>query len=159
MFPKSMFVAHNAVVVGDVTLGQESSVWFGAVIRGDSAPIAIGNQSNVQDLCLLHADEDFPCTIGNRCTLGHAAIVHGATVEDDCLIGIRATILNGAIIGRGSLVAAGTLVPEGKIFPPGSVLMGSPAKVVRSVTAEDTERIQHAWQHYVVAAKQAALSR
>ena len=110
-------VAATAVVLGDVTIGAESSVWFGAIIRGDSEAIRIGRQTNVQDGCILHADPGFPCTLGDRVTLGHGAIVHGATVEDDCLIGMRAVIMNGAKIGRGSIVAVGSIVTEGPKFP------------------------------------------
>src|ERR1041384_5319740 len=100
----SAYIAPGAVVLGDVTIGSQSSVWFGAVIRGDSAPIRIGRDTNVQDGAIVHADPGFPCTIGNRVTLGHGAIVHGATVEDECLIGMRAVVMNGAKIGRGSIV-------------------------------------------------------
>jgi carbonic anhydrase/acetyltransferase-like protein (isoleucine patch superfamily) len=147
------FVAAGAVVLGDVTIGGESSVWFGAVIRGDSAPIRIGRQTNVQDGCILHADPGFPCTLGDRVTLGHGAIVHGATVEDDCLIGMRAVVMNGAKIGRGSIVAVGSIVTEGTEIPPGSIALGQPAKVKREVTERDAARIRHAADHYVAAAK------
>lgn len=149
----SAYIAPGAVVLGEVTIGQNSSVWFNAVIRGDTAPIHIGADTNVQDGCILHADADFPCSLGNRVTLGHAAIVHGATVEDDCLIGMRAVVMNGAVIGRGSVVAVGSVVTEGTIVPPGSVAMGQPAKVKREVTERDVERIRHAAEHYVAAAK------
>jgi len=143
-----VFIAKGATVVGDVTLEEGSSVWFGAVIRGDTQPIVVGKGSNVQDLALMHADKGFPCELGKNVTVGHAAIVHGAIVEDDCLIGIRATLLNGVRIGKGSLVAAGALVTEGTIIPPGSVVMGSPATVKRSVTERDLARIQYAPGHY-----------
>jgi carbonic anhydrase/acetyltransferase-like protein (isoleucine patch superfamily) len=147
------YIAEGAVVLGDVSVGGESSVWFGAVIRGDSAPIRIGGQTNIQDGCILHTDEGFPCTLGDRVTLGHGAIVHGATVEDDCLIGMRAVVMNGAKIGRGSVVAVGSVVTEGTDIPPGSVAMGQPAKVKREVTDRDLARIRHAAEHYVAAAK------
>jgi carbonic anhydrase/acetyltransferase-like protein (isoleucine patch superfamily) len=147
------YVAPDAVVLGDVTIGAGSSVWFGAVIRGDSAAIRIGSNTNVQDGCILHADEGFPCTLGDRVTLGHAAIVHGATVEDDCLIGMRAVVMNGAKIGRGSIVAVGSVVTEGMEVPPGSVVMGQPAKVRREASERDRERIRHAAEHYVAAGK------
>jgi carbonic anhydrase/acetyltransferase-like protein (isoleucine patch superfamily) len=149
----SAFIAPGAVVLGDVTLGAESSVWFNAVIRGDIDAIRIGQQSNVQDVAVIHCDEGVPCTIGNRVTLGHAAIVHGATIEDDCLIGIRAVVMNRARIGSGSLVAVGALVTEGVEIPPGSLVMGVPGKVVRQITDRDLERIRHAASHYVAAAK------
>jgi carbonic anhydrase/acetyltransferase-like protein (isoleucine patch superfamily) len=148
----SAFIAPGAVVLGDVTIGERSSIWFGAVVRGDSAPIRVGSDTNVQDGSILHADPDFPCEIGDRVTLGHGAIVHGATVEDDCLIGMRAVVMNGAKIGRGSVVAVGSIVTEGSEVPPGSVVMGQPAKVKRQVTPRDVERIRHAAEHYVSAA-------
>lgn len=143
------YIAPSAVVLGDVRLAAESSVWFHAVLRGDSAPIEVGRQSNVQDLCVLHADPGFPCQLGDRVTVGHAAIVHGAVIEDDCLIGMRAVVMNGARIGRGSIVAVGAVVTEGTQVPPGSVVMGVPAKVRRATTPEDQERIRHAASHYV----------
>jgi carbonic anhydrase/acetyltransferase-like protein (isoleucine patch superfamily) len=147
------YLAPSAVVLGDVTIGGESSVWFGAVIRGDSEAIRIGRQTNVQDGCILHADPGYPCTLGDRVTLGHGAIVHGATVEDDCLIGMRSVVMNGAKIGRGSIVAVGSVVTEGTQVPPGSIAVGQPAKVKRETTERDRERIRHAAEHYVAAAK------
>jgi carbonic anhydrase/acetyltransferase-like protein (isoleucine patch superfamily) len=147
------FIAPGAVVIGDATIGAESSVWFSAVIRGDTEAIRIGRQTNVQDSCVLHADEGFPCTLGDRVTLGHGAIVHGATVEDDCLIGMRAVVMNGAKIGKGSIVAVGSIVTEGTEIPPGSVAIGQPAKVKRATTERDRDRIRHAAEHYVAAAK------
>src|SRR6185295_16868280 len=117
------------------------------------APIRIGRDSNVQDGSILHADADFPCTIGDRVTVGHAAIVHGATVEDDCLIGMRAVVMNGAKIGKGSVVAVGSVVLEGMEVPPGSVVMGQPARIKRQVAEQDLARIRHAAEHYVAAAK------
>jgi len=149
----SAWIAPGAVVLGDVTLGAEATVWYAAVIRGDSAPILIGRQTNVQDGCVLHADEGLPCTLGDRVTLGHGAIVHGATVEDDCLIGMRAVVMNGAKIGRGSIVAVGSIVTEGTVIPPGSIALGQPAKVKREVSDRDRERIRHAAEHYVAAGK------
>jgi carbonic anhydrase/acetyltransferase-like protein (isoleucine patch superfamily) len=145
----SVYIAPGAIVLGDVTIGAHSSVWFQAVVRGDTAPITIGERTNVQDGCILHADPGFPCTLGNGVTLGHGAIVHGATVEDDVLIGMRAVVMNGACIGHGSLVAVGAVVLEGTIVPPGSVVMGTPAKVRREVSPEDAKRIRHAAEHYV----------
>ncbi|MDX1948216.1 MAG: gamma carbonic anhydrase family protein [Pirellulaceae bacterium] len=145
------YIAPGAVVLGEVTIGPDSTVWFGAVIRGDSAPIKIGRGTNIQDGCVLHADEGFPTTLGDRVTLGHGAIVHGATVEDDCLIGMRAVVMNGAKIGRGSIVAVGSIVVEGTEVPPGSVVMGQPAKVKRPASDCDIGRIRHAAEHYVEA--------
>ena len=149
----SAFIAPGAVVLGDVTIGAESSVWFNAVIRGDTDAIRIGRQTNIQDLCVLHADAGFPCIIGDRVTVGHSAIVHGAIVEDDVMIGMRAVVMNGAKIGAGSLVAVGAIVLEGMEVPPGSVVMGAPARIKRQLEPRDQERIRHAAEHYVQAAK------
>lgn len=145
----SSWIAPSATVVGEVYLAKQASIWFGTVIRGDTAPITIQEQSNIQDLCCLHADPGFPCHIGKRVSIGHGAIVHGATIEDDCLIGIGSIVLNGAVIGTGSIVGAGALVPEGKTIPPGSLVVGVPARIIRTVTAEDVQRIKHAAEHYV----------
>lgn len=150
----SVFIAPGAVVLGDVTIGEDSSVWFNAVIRGDTERIVIGKQTNIQDGCILHADAGFPCILGDRVTLGHGAIVHGATVEDDVMIGMRAVVMNGAKIGRGSIVAVGAIVLEEMHIPPGSVVMGTPAVIKREVTERDSVRIRHAAEHYVAAAKQ-----
>lgn len=153
------FIAPGAVVVGTVSVGAEASLWYGVVVRGDTESVSIGAQTNVQDGCILHADPGLPCVLGERVSLGHGAIVHGAIVEDDSLIGIRATVLNGARIGRGSLVAAGALVPPGVAIPPGSVVMGVPAKVVRVVTDEDRAHLQHTAEHYVALARAYAAAR
>lgn len=150
------WIAPGATVIGNVHLAAQSSVWYGAVLRGDVERIEVGQASNVQDLSCLHADPGFPCVVGDRVTIGHGAIVHGATVQSDCLIGIRATILNGAVIGTGSIIAAGSLVPEGKTIPPHSLVMGTPGRVVRQVTKEDAERIRRGTEHYVAAAAQHA---
>ena len=149
----SVFIAPGAVVLGDVTVGPRSSIWFGAVVRGDTESIRIGSETNVQDLCVLHADEGFPCVLGNRVTLGHAAIVHGAMIEDDALIGMRAVVMNGATIGAGSIVGVGTVVTEGTEVPPGSLVLGTPGRVKRPVTEQDRRRIVHAAGHYVAAAR------
>ena len=150
---RSAFLAPGAVVLGDVTIGKDSSVWYGAVIRGDCEAIKIGSETNVQDGCILHADPGFPCTLGNRVTLGHAAIVHGATVEDDVLIGMKAVVMNGAKIGRGSIVAVGAVVTEGTEIPAGSVAMGQPAKVKRPVEERDLAYIRRAAEHYVASGR------
>jgi carbonic anhydrase/acetyltransferase-like protein (isoleucine patch superfamily) len=154
----SAWIAPGAIVLGEVHLEAECSVWYQAVIRGDAAPITIGKRSNIQDLCMLHADPGFPCQLGERVTVGHGAIVHGAKVESDVMLGMRCVILNGARIGEGSLVAAGALVPEGMEVPRHSVVMGVPARVVRSAEPRDIERIRHAAEHYVQAAAQYARS-
>ena len=145
-------IAPGAVVLGDVSLGAGASIWFNAVVRGDTEQIVIGSDTNVQDLCLLHADPGFPCRLGERVTLGHGAIVHGATVEDDCLIGMKAVVMNGATIGTGSIVGVGAVVTEGTVIPPNSVVLGTPGKVKRQTEPRDLERIRHAARHYVEAA-------
>jgi carbonic anhydrase/acetyltransferase-like protein (isoleucine patch superfamily) len=133
------FVAPTASVIGDVTLGAGASVWYGAVLRGDAERITVGADSNVQDNCTLHADPGFPVTVGERVSIGHNAVVHGATVEDDCLVGMGATVLNGAVIGTGSLVAAQALVAQGMVVPAGVLVAGVPAKVRRELTREERE--------------------
>ncbi|MDH6221376.1 gamma carbonic anhydrase family protein [Streptomyces pseudovenezuelae] len=135
------FVAPTASVVGDVTLQAGASVWYGAVLRGDVERISVGARANIQDNCTLHADPGFPVSIGARVSVGHNAVVHGATVEEDCLIGMGATVLNGAVIGAGSLVAAQALVPQGTQVPPGSLVAGVPAKIRRELTDEEREGI------------------
>ncbi|WP_328347837.1 gamma carbonic anhydrase family protein [Streptomyces violaceus] len=135
------FVAPTASVIGGVTLSAGASVWYGAVLRGDVEAISVGASSNVQDNCTLHADPGFPVTVGERVSIGHNAVVHGATVEDDCLIGMGATVLNGAVIGAGSLVAAQALVPQGMVVPPGSLVAGVPAKVRRELTEEERQGV------------------
>lgn len=150
----SAFIASNATLIGRVHVGEESTILFQAVVRGDSEAIIIGDRTNVQDLACLHADPGFPCRLGNRVTIGHGAIVHGATVEDDVLIGIRSVILNGAKIGRNSIVGAGAVVTEGKVIPPRSLVLGVPGKVVREITDEDIAAIEHAANHYVEANRQ-----
>ncbi|MFD4507110.1 gamma carbonic anhydrase family protein [Streptomyces sp. NPDC058457] len=136
-----VFVAPTASVIGDVTLRAGASVWYGAVVRGDVEKIVVGAQANVQDNVTLHADPGFPVTVGERVSIGHNAVVHGATVEDDCLIGMGATVLNGAVIGAGSLVAAQALVPQGMVVPPGSLVAGVPAKVRRELSQEEREGV------------------
>lgn len=145
----SAWVAPGAYVVGKVRLGEESSVWYGAVLRGDTEPIKIGARTNIQDGCVLHADPGFPAIVGDDCVVGHNAIVHGCEIENGCLIGMGATILNGAKIGEGSIVAAGALVPEGKEYPPNSLIVGVPAKRVKDVTGEQTEDIARGVSTYV----------
>jgi len=135
------FLAPGAVIVGAVTLGEGTSVWFGCVLRADGGTITIGRDVNIQDGSIMHADPGFPAVLGDRVSLGHGAIVHGAIVEDDVLIGMRATVLNGARIGTGSIVAAGALVTPGTVVPPGSLVAGVPAQVRRPATAEDRAMI------------------
>lgn len=150
----TVFIASGARIVGDVAIGAESSVWFNAVIRGDREAIRIGRQTNVQDLCMLHADPSTPCTLGDRVSVGHAAIVHGATVEDDVLIGMRAVVMNRARIGAGSIIGVGAVVTEDTEIPPGSIVIGVPGKIKRAAEERDRKRIRHAAEYYVTLAKQ-----
>jgi carbonic anhydrase/acetyltransferase-like protein (isoleucine patch superfamily) len=145
----SAYIAPNATVCGDVELAERASIWFGAVVRGDTESIRIGPETNIQDLAVVHADPGFPCQIGARVTVGHAAIVHGAKVDDEVLIGMRAVLLNGATIGAGSVVAAGSVVLEGMVVPPGSLVAGMPARIKREVDADVRARILAAAAHYV----------
>ena len=147
------FIAPGAVVLGDVTLGEESSVWYTSVLRGDMAPISIGAQSNIQDGTIVHVDEGVPCQVGPRVGVGHRVILHGCTVEENCLIGMGSILLNGVHIGQGSVVAAGAVLKEGMRVPPGSLVMGVPGKVVRQVDATLAARIEATWRHYVMQAK------
>jgi len=136
------FVAPGAVLVGAVSLGEGTSVWYGSVLRADTNTITVGREVNIQDGCILHADPGFPVLIGDRVSLGHGAVVHGASVEDDVLIGIRATVLNGAHVGAGSLIAAGAVVRPGMVIPAGSLVVGVPAEVRRPVTEDEAITIR-----------------
>ncbi len=147
---ESAYVDVSAQVIGDVEIGPESSVWMNVVVRGDVNYIRIGARSNVQDLTLVHVMHDtHPTVIGNDVTIGHSAVIHGCTIEDRCLIGMGATLLNGVVIGTESIVAAGSLVPEGAVIPPGSMVMGVPAKVRRSLSPEERASIQDYADNYV----------
>lgn len=153
MIDSTAFIAPGAVIVGDVTIGTESSVWYNSVVRGDMAPVSIGDQTNIQDLAVLHVDEGLPCTVGSRVGVGHRAILHGCHVEDDCLIGMGAVLLNGVRVAAGSVVAAGALLTEYTEVPPYSVVMGMPAKVVRDVDDELRGRIADTVRHYLELAR------
>ncbi len=153
---KDVFLAPGAHVIGRVTLGDRSSIWFNAVVRGDNDPIRIGAESNVQDGAMIHADPGVPTTIGDRVTIGHHAIVHGASVGDNSLIGMGATLLNRAVIGADSIVGANTLVTEGKVFPPGSLIVGSPARVVRALTEAEIAGLRLSAATYVANARRYA---
>lgn len=145
----AFWVAPDAHVIGRVLLGAEASVWFGAVLRGDNEPLTIGARSNVQEGAMLHADPGFPCTVGADVTVGHHAILHGCIVGDGALIGMGATLLNGARIGAGSIVGANALVTEGKEFPERSLIVGAPAKAVRTLDEATVERLRASAAHYV----------
>jgi carbonic anhydrase/acetyltransferase-like protein (isoleucine patch superfamily) len=146
---ETAFVALGAVVVGRVRLSAESSVWYNAVLRAEAEPITLGERSNLQDGVVCHVDAGFPVTIGAGVSVGHRAVLHGCTVEDDCLIGMGATILNGAVIGAGSLVAAGAVVLEGTVVPPGSLVAGVPGKVRRELTADEQAGIRRNAEAYL----------
>jgi carbonic anhydrase/acetyltransferase-like protein (isoleucine patch superfamily) len=147
------YVAPGAVVTGDVTLAPRSSVWFNAVVRGDSAPISLGEASNLQDLCVVHVDEGMPAVIGARVTIGHRAVAHGCVIEDECLIGMGSILLSGARIGAGSLIGAGALVREKQVVPPNSLVLGMPGKVVGEVTPAQREGIRGSSAHYAALAE------
>jgi carbonic anhydrase/acetyltransferase-like protein (isoleucine patch superfamily) len=149
----SAYVDPSAQVIGDVTIGERSSIWPNATLRGDTGPITIGAETSIQDNCVLHQDEGLPLTIGNGVTVGHSVTLHGCTVEDNCLIGIGSTILNGAKIGKGSVVAAGSLVPEFMQVPPSTLVMGVPAKAKRAVAPEEQDRFREGVQNYVEKAR------
>ncbi|MGC8917197.1 MAG: gamma carbonic anhydrase family protein [Thermoanaerobaculum sp.] len=148
-FGQRVFLASTAVVVGDVELGDDVSVWYGAVIRADLNSVFVGARSNVQDNAVIHVDTDAPTWVGEDVTVGHSAILHGCRVERGALIGMHATVLNGAVVGEGALVAAGALVPPGMEVPPGMLAAGVPAKVVRPVKDEERERVRAGLVHYL----------
>lgn len=142
------FIAPTATIAGDVTIASGASVWFGAVIRADSAPVRIGARSNVQDNCVIHVDEGMPCVIEDDCTLGHGAVVHGATIGAGVLVGMHASVLNGAVVGAGCIVAAHALIPEGKTIPEGQLVMGVPGRAVRPVAEAERQRAMDGVGHY-----------
>nr|WSW70526.1 gamma carbonic anhydrase family protein [Streptomyces sp. NBC_00995] len=147
------FTAPTSVAIGEITMAAGSSLWYHAVLRADCGPIVIGAGSNVQDNCSVHGDPGFPVTVGERVSVGHNAVLHGCTIEDDVLVGMGATVLNGAHIGTGSLIAAQTLVPQGMRVPPGSLVAGVPARIKRQLTEEELEGIRFNAVGYVELAK------
>lgn len=153
--PKSCFIETTAAVIGDVVMGEDCSVWFNAVIRGDVHYIRIGSRTNVQDLCMLHVTHDtYPLVIGNDVTVGHNVVLHGCTIKDRVLVGMGAIIMDGAVIGEDSVVGAGALVVEGTVVPPKSVILGSPARVRRAVTDKELAWIKESAENYVKYARQ-----
>jgi carbonic anhydrase/acetyltransferase-like protein (isoleucine patch superfamily) len=138
---KAIFIADTARVIGNVTLGENVSIWFGAVVRADGDKISIGNKSNIQDNAVVHVDPGFPTTIGEACIIGHGAIVHGATLANNVLVGMRATIMNGVNIGEFSIIGAGAVVPEGMQIPPYSLVLGIPAKIIKSIGEDQKIKI------------------
>lgn len=149
----SVFVGRGAVIVGDVTLCERCSVWFNATLRGDTDPILIGAGTNIQEGAILHADPGFPATVGAGVSIGHGAVVHGATVGHNCLIGIRSVLLNGVVVGENSIVGANALLTQGKVFAPGSLILGSPAKVARTLSADEIESVRATARRYVARAQ------
>lgn len=147
--PESAYVANEATVIGDVRLGENASVWPACVLRGDINYIEVGDRSNVQDGTIVHLADDYPVKIGQDVTIGHGAIIHACTIEDECLIGMGATVLDGSVIGRNSIVGAGALVTPRTIIPPGSMVMGAPAKVKRALTDEEQANIKNWAAKYV----------
>ena len=147
--PASAYVAAEASLIGQVTLGERASVWFGAVARGDNEPITIGTESNIQEGAVLHADPGYPLKIGNNVTVGHQVMLHGCTIGDGALIGIQAVVMNGAVIGASCLVGAGAVVTEGRSFPERSLILGAPAKAVRTLTDADIANLERAASGYV----------
>ena len=150
----SIVICPGAQVIGEVEMGSDVSIWHGAVVRGDTDSITIGNNSNVQDNCVVHCTKGFPVKIGDNVSVGHGAIVHGCTLEDNVLIGMNATVLNGAHIGKNSIVGAGAVVSEGKEFPEGSLILGVPAKKVKDLTPVQIDHIQENADNYVKLSKQ-----
>ena len=146
---RTAWVAESAQVVGNVELAENTSVWFNVVMRGDNEMLRVGRGSNIQDGSVVHSDPGFPVSVGENVTVGHQVMLHGCSVGDGSLIGIQAVVLNGAKIGRNCMVGAGSLVTEGKEFPDGSLIMGSPAKVVRALSTEQITHLQRAAKHYV----------
>lgn len=147
------WIAPDATLIGNIRIGRNVGFWFGVVIRGDGEPITIGADTNVQEHTIMHTDPGFPLTIGKGCTIGHRALLHGCTVGDNSLIGMGAVVLNGARIGNNSLVGAGALVTENKVFPDNSLIVGSPAKVIRTLDEAAVERLRVSAAHYVANAK------
>ncbi|HCZ15076.1 MAG TPA: gamma carbonic anhydrase family protein [Candidatus Accumulibacter sp.] len=143
------WVAPTAIVIGDVRLARNASIWWNATLRGDNDPISIGENSNIQDNSVLHTDEGVPMTIGRDVTVGHLVMLHGCTIGDGSLIGIGSVLLNRCVIGKGCIVGANTLIPEGKVFPDHSLIVGSPGKAIRQLGPEEVERLRHSADHYV----------
>jgi carbonic anhydrase/acetyltransferase-like protein (isoleucine patch superfamily) len=148
------WIAPTASVIGQVRLGEDASVWFGAVLRGDNEPIVVGERSNIQDLAVIHTDPGFPVTIGAGCTIGHRAILHGCTIGESSLVGMGAIILNGATIGRNCMIGAGALVGEGKTIADNSLVVGMPGKVIRTLGDDGEQMLRHAAGVYVARIKQ-----
>ena len=144
-----VYIAQGATVVGDVTLGDYSSVWFNAVLRGDINRIVVGHHSNIQDNAVLHLADRLPCLLGNYVTVGHAAVIHACTIDDEVLVGMSSVVLDGAVVGARSIIGAGAIVPQGMHIPPGSLVLGMPAKVVRQLAPEEQSELRQMAEKYV----------
>jgi carbonic anhydrase/acetyltransferase-like protein (isoleucine patch superfamily) len=151
--PERLWIAPDAHVIGDVTLGDDVGIWFGSVLRGDNDPLVVGARSNIQEGTMMHTDLGFPLTVGEDCTIGHHAILHGCTIGNRSLIGMGATVLNGAVIGENCLIGANALVTEGKQIPDGSLVIGAPAKVVRELSADEIAGLKRSADGYVANAQ------
>jgi carbonic anhydrase/acetyltransferase-like protein (isoleucine patch superfamily) len=149
LHPEGCWIAPSANVIGNVKLERHASVWFAAVLRGDNDPIVIGEDSNIQDGCIMHTDPGFPMLVGRGCTVGHQAILHGCTIGDNSLIGMGATVLTGARVGNNCLIGANALVTEGKVIPDGSMVLGAPGKIIRQLSEDEIRRNAKAAAHYV----------
>lgn len=150
---ENVFIAENATVIGAVTLNEHASIWYNAVVRGDSDAIVIGAYTNIQDHCVVHVDEGVPVSIGSYCVVGHRAIVHGCTIGDNCLIGMGAVIMNKAVIGNNCVIGANALITENTIIPDGSLVVGSPGKVIRTLSDDKIARIKKGAMHYAAEAQ------
>ncbi|HVU88955.1 MAG TPA: gamma carbonic anhydrase family protein [Pirellulales bacterium] len=155
----SVYLAEGVRIAGDVTIGEDSSLWFNAVIRGDCAPIRIGRRTNIQDNAVIHADPGFPCTIGDGATIGHTAIVHGAEIGDNVVVGMHSVVMNGAKVGANSIIGVGAVVTEGVEIPPGSLVMGLPGKIKRELTEAEIAGNHLSAEHYVHNAREYAAAR
>jgi carbonic anhydrase/acetyltransferase-like protein (isoleucine patch superfamily) len=146
---QSVFIARGAVVLGDVTVGDYSSIWFNAVLRGDINRIVVGHHTNIQDNCVLHLADEYPCILGNYVTVGHGAIVHACTVGNEVLVGMGSRLLDGVVVGEQSIIGAGALVTQGQNIPPGSLVLGAPAKIARALTSEERAELRSLADKYV----------
>ena len=155
---KAVFVAESADIIGEVKLGRNSNIWYNSTLRGDIAPVSVGDNTNIQDNSVLHVAHDLPCIVGSNVTVGHSVILHGTEVKDGCLIGMGAILLNNSVIGENSVVGAGALVTEGKEFPPKSLIIGSPAKRVREITDKELESMKANIDEYIELGKDTAES-